>query len=131
MEVYLVSQIRKPKILLILRLDWNPITLVLIWKGIETRFQVVVLFWKSFHFWRVIFNIFAKESSRSNWGSNPRPTATPPSTKYLQSLKGYTNLCLSQVRVNLKVPCPIPGVGIGDNQGTTRSIKGQQLIDIW
>jgi hypothetical protein len=27
-------------------------------------------------------NIFAKESSRSDWGSNPRPTATPPSTKY-------------------------------------------------
>jgi hypothetical protein len=25
-------------------------------------------------------NIFAKESSRSDWGSNPRPTATPPST---------------------------------------------------
>jgi hypothetical protein len=24
-------------------------------------------------------NIFAKESSRSDWGSNPRPTATPPS----------------------------------------------------
>jgi hypothetical protein len=27
-------------------------------------------------------NIFAKESSRSDWGSNLRPTATPPSTKY-------------------------------------------------
>jgi hypothetical protein len=30
-------------------------------------------------------NIFAKESSRSDWGSNPRPTATPPSTKYQRS----------------------------------------------
>jgi hypothetical protein len=31
------------------------------------------------------FNIFAKERSRSDWGSNPRPTATPPSTKYQRS----------------------------------------------
>jgi hypothetical protein len=30
-------------------------------------------------------NIFAKESSRSDWGSNPQPTATPPSTKYQRS----------------------------------------------
>jgi hypothetical protein len=30
-------------------------------------------------------NIFAKESSRSDWGSNLRPTATPPSTKYQRS----------------------------------------------
>jgi hypothetical protein len=27
-------------------------------------------------------NISAKKSSRSDWGSNPRPTATPPGTKY-------------------------------------------------
>jgi hypothetical protein len=27
-------------------------------------------------------NISANKSSRSDWGSNPRPTATPPSTKY-------------------------------------------------
>jgi hypothetical protein len=25
-------------------------------------------------------NIFAEKSSRSDWGSNPLPTATPPST---------------------------------------------------
>jgi hypothetical protein len=30
-------------------------------------------------------NIFAKESSKSDWGSHPRPTATPPSTKYQRS----------------------------------------------
>jgi hypothetical protein len=30
-------------------------------------------------------NISAKKSSRSDWGSNPRPTATPPSTKYQRS----------------------------------------------
>jgi hypothetical protein len=31
--------------------------------------------------WVTIYiNISAKESSRSDWGSNPRPTATPPST---------------------------------------------------
>jgi hypothetical protein len=29
----------------------------------------------------IYINIFAKE----NWGSNPRPTATPPSTKYQRS----------------------------------------------
>jgi hypothetical protein len=27
-------------------------------------------------------NISGKKCSRSDWGSNPRPTATPPSTKY-------------------------------------------------
>jgi hypothetical protein len=30
----------------------------------------------------VRINISAKNSSRSDWGSNPRPTATPLSTKY-------------------------------------------------
>jgi hypothetical protein len=30
-------------------------------------------------------NISAKESSRADWGSNPRPTATPPSTKCQRS----------------------------------------------
>jgi hypothetical protein len=35
--------------------------------------------------WAMSINIFAKESSRSDWGSNPRPTATPPSTKYQRS----------------------------------------------
>jgi hypothetical protein len=33
-----------------------------------------------------LHNISAKKSSRSDWGSNARPTATPPSTKY-QSFK--------------------------------------------
>jgi hypothetical protein len=33
----------------------------------------------------ILYNISAKESSRSDWGSNPRPTATLPSTKYQRS----------------------------------------------
>jgi hypothetical protein len=37
------------------------------------------------NFHKLHINIFAKESSRSDWGSNPRPTATPPSTKYQRS----------------------------------------------
>jgi hypothetical protein len=34
------------------------------------------------YFDKCFINIFAKESSRSDWGSNPRPTAAPPSTNY-------------------------------------------------
>jgi hypothetical protein len=30
-------------------------------------------------------NISAKKSARSDWGTNPRPTATPPCTKYQRS----------------------------------------------
>jgi hypothetical protein len=47
-----VTKIRMQKILVILRLYWNPITLVLIWKvlSIETSFQVTPLFLKSYHF---------------------------------------------------------------------------------
>jgi hypothetical protein len=41
-------------------------------------------FWRflSQQFVAIVINISAKESSRSDWGSNPRPTATPLSTKY-------------------------------------------------
>jgi hypothetical protein len=33
--------------------------------------------------------IFAKECSRSDWGSNPRPTATPPSTTNALTLEDF------------------------------------------
>jgi hypothetical protein len=45
-------------------------------------------------------NIFAKESSRSDWGSNPQPTATPPSTKY-QCSNDINRVNVGQWSVNI------------------------------
>jgi hypothetical protein len=65
-----VTKIIMQKILVILWLYWNPITLVLIWRVLRQAFRWChKLFLKSFHFWAILlFEIFAK---------------------YLQSLKGY------------------------------------------
>jgi hypothetical protein len=49
------------KILVILWLDWSPITLVLIWK-LFTSFHVVQLFIKHFHFWVSYITFFSQNT---------------------------------------------------------------------
>jgi hypothetical protein len=51
-----VTKIRMQKILVILRLYWNPITLVLIWKVVRQAFRWYHYFWNPSTLWWQLYN---------------------------------------------------------------------------